>query len=234
MQQMTLATGTFEPYRKATRREMFLSEMDRVVPWAQLCALIEPLYRKAGNGRPPTGLERMLRIYFLQQWFNLSDPGVEEALNDSVAMARFVGLDLGAAAVPDETTICKFRHRLEAHDLGTRLFQEVLAYLQAQGLRISRGTIVDAPSSTKNASNGRDPDMHQTKKGKQWYFGMKAHLGVDSCSKLIHSVAATAANVADSAPLPDLLHGESQMPALAKCKSTHNINHHPYCLAGSS
>jgi IS5 family transposase len=213
MKQMTLATGTFEPYRKATRRELFLSEMDRVVPWAELCALIEPVYPTAGNGRPPIGLERMLRIYFLQQWFNLSDPGVEEALNDSVAMARFVGLDLGAAAVPDETTICKFRHRLEAHDLGTRLFQEVLAYLEAQGLRISRGTIVDAtiinaPSSTKNASKTRDPDMHQTRKGQQWYFGMKAHVGVDSRTKLIHSVVATAANVADSAVLPDLLHGE--------------------------
>lgn len=213
MKQMTLANGTFEPYRKATRREMFLSEMDRVVPWAELCALIEPVYPKAGNGRPPIGLERMLRIYFLQQWFNLSDPGVEEALNDSVAMARFVGLDLGAAAVPDETTICKFRHRLEAHDLGTRVFQEVLAYLEAQGLRISRGTIVDAtiinaPSSTKNATKTRDPDMHQTRKGKQWYFGMKAHVGVDSRTKLIHSVAATAANVADSTILPDLLHGD--------------------------
>jgi IS5 family transposase len=213
MQQMTLATGTFEPYRKAPRREIFLSEMDRVMPWAELCALIEPVYPKAGNGRPPIGLERMLRIYFLQQWFNLSDPGVEEALNDSVAMARFVGLDLGAAAVPDETTICKFRHRLEAHDLGTRLFEEVLAYLEAQGLRISRGTIVDAtiinaPSSTKNASKTRDPDMHQTRKGQQWYFGMKAHVGVDSRSKLIHSVAATAANVADSTVLPDLLHGD--------------------------
>jgi IS5 family transposase len=213
MQQMTLATGTFEPYRKATRREIFLSEMDRVVPWAELCALIAPVYPKAGNGRPPIGLERMLRIYFLQQWFNLSDPGVEEALNDSVAMARFVGLDLGAAAVPDETTICKFRHLLEAHDLGTRLFQEVLAYLEAQGLRISRGTIVDAtiinaPSSTKNASKTRDPDMHQTRKGQQWYFGMKAHVGVDSRSKLIHSVVATAANVADSTVLPDLLHGD--------------------------
>jgi len=213
MQQMTLATGTFEPYRKATRREIFLSEMDRVVPWAELCALIEPVYPKAGNGRPPIGLERMLRIYFLQQWFNLSDPGVEEALNDSVAMARFAGLDLGAAAVPDETTICKFRHRLEAHDLGTRLFEEVLAYLEAQGLRISRGTIVDAtiinaPSSTKNASKSRDPDMHQTRKGQQWYFGMKAHVGVDSRSKLIHSVVATAANVADSTVLPDLLHGD--------------------------
>ena len=213
MQQMTLATGTFEPYRKATRREIFLSEMDRVMPWTELCALIEPVYPKAGNGRPPIGLERMLRIYFLQQWFNLSDPGVEEALNDSVAMARFVGLDLGAAAVPDETTICKFRHLLEAHDLGTRLFQEVLAYLEAQGLRISRGTIVDAtiinaPSSTKNASKTRDPDMHQTRKGQQWYFGMKAHVGVDSRSKLIHSVAATAANVADSTVLPDLLHGD--------------------------
>jgi len=162
---MTLATGTFEPYRKAMRREIFLSEMDRVVPWAELCALIAPVYPKAGNGRPPIGLERMLRIYFLQQWFNLSDPGFEEDLNDSAAMARFAGLDLGAAALPDETTICKFRHLLEARDSGSRLFEEVPAYLETHGLRISRGTIVDAtiinaPSSTKNASKSRDPDMH--------------------------------------------------------------------------
>jgi transposase, IS5 family len=181
----------------------------------------------------------MLRIFFLQRWFNLSDPGVEEDLNDSAAMARFVGLDLGTAALPDETTICKFRHLLEAHDLGSGLFEEVLTYLEAQGLRISRGTIVDAtiinaPSSTKNASKSRDPDMHQTRKGQQWYFGMKAHVGVDSRSKLIDSVAATAANVADSAALPDLLKGARQTRALAKCKSTHNTNHHPLCLAGSS
>lgn len=213
MKQMTLAAGTFEPYRKTTRRERFLDEMDRVVPWTRLCALIEPVYPKAGNGRPPMPLERMLRIYFLQQWFNLSDPGVEEALHDSVALLRFVGIDLGREPVPDESTILNFRHLLEAHELGTRLFEEVSAHLQEQGLAIARGTIVDAtiinaPSSTKNAAQARDPDMHQTKKGQQWYFGMKAHVGVDSQTKLIHSVVATAANVADSTVLADLLHGE--------------------------
>ena len=170
-------------------------------------------YPKAGNGRPPIGLERMLRIYFLQQWFNLSDPAVEEALYDSLAMRDFVGIDLGREPAPDETTVCKFRHLLEKHDLGRSLFQEVHRHLETQGLKVSTGTIVDAsiinaPSSTKNAEQQRDPDMHQTRKGKQWYFGMKAHIGVDSQTKLIHSVVATAANVADSTVLPDLLHGE--------------------------
>ena len=155
----------------------------------------------------------MLRIYFLQQWFNLSDPGVEEALYDSLAMRDFVGIDLGREPAPDETTVCKFRHLLEKHDLGRSLFQEVHRHLETQGLKVSTGTIVDAsiinaPSSTKNADQERDPDMHQTKKGNQWYFGMKAHIGVDSKTKLIHSVVATAANVADSTILPDLLHGE--------------------------
>jgi IS5 family transposase len=187
--------------------------MERVVPWSELCALIEPFYPKAGNGRPPIGLERMLRIYFLQQWFNLSDPGVEEALYDSLAMRSFVGIDLGREPVPDETTACKFRHLLEEHEIGRQLFEQVHVHLEKQGIKVSKGTIVDAtiisaPSSTKNASGERDPDMHQTKKGKQWYFGMKAHIGVDSKTKVIHAVVATAANVADSTILPDLLHGE--------------------------
>ena len=213
MKQMTLSPGGFERYGKTTRRAAFLAEMNRVVPWAKLCAVVEPVYPKAGNGRPPIGLERMLRIYFLQHWFNLSDPGVEEALYDSLAMRDFAGIDLGREAAPDETTVCKFRHLLEKHDLGRRLFQEVHRHLETQGLKVSTGTIVDAsiinaPSSTKNAEQKRDPDMHQTRKGNQWYFGMKAHIGVDSKTKLIHSVVATAANVADSTILPDLLHGE--------------------------
>ena len=213
MKQMTLSAGGFERYGKTTRRAAFLAEMNRVVPWAALCAVVEPVYPKAGNGRPPIGVERMLRIYFLQQWFNLSDPGVEEALYDSLAMRDFVGIDLGREPAPDETTVCKFRHLLEKHDLGRSLFQEVHRHLETQGLKVSTGTIVDAsiinaPSSTKNAEQQRDPDMHQTRKGKQWYFGMKAHIGVDSKTKLIHSVVATAANVADSTVLPDLLHGE--------------------------
>ena len=213
MKQLTFSATGFERYGKTTRRAAFLSEMERVVPWADMCGLIEPFYPKPGNGRPPYGLERMLRIYFLQQWFNLSDPGVEEALYDLAAMRDFAGIDLGREAAADETTICRFRHLLEAHDLGRRLFEEAHRHLEANGLKVSTGTIVDAtiihaPSSTKNASKTRDPEMHQTRKGNQWYFGMKAHIGVDSKTKIIHSAAATAANVADCRLLPDLLHGE--------------------------
>jgi IS5 family transposase len=214
MLQQTLAEVTFEQYRKSTRRERFLDEMNRVVLWADLVAAIEPVYPKAeGPGRPPVGVERMLRLQCLQQWFNLSDPAVEEALYDSRAMRQFVGIDLGREPVPDETTICKFRHLLEAHQLGQQLFARIGAYLATQGMKVNRGTIVDAtiisaPSSTKNHTKERDPEMHQTKKGNQWYFGMKAHIGVDSRTKLIHSVAATAANVHDSQVLPELLHGQ--------------------------
>jgi len=212
MRQLSLATAGFERYGRTTRRAAFLAEMERVVPWSALCALIEPYYPKPGNGRPPIGVERMLRLYFLQHWFNLSDPAVEEAVYDSQAMRRFVGIDLGHEPVPDETTVCRFRHLLEAHDLGRRLFAEVQRHLAANGLQVATGTIVDAtiitaPSSTKNRAKARDPEMHQTKKGNQWYFGMKAHLGVDSRTKLIHAVVATAANVADSRVLPQLLHG---------------------------
>ena len=213
MRQRTLAEAGFEKYRKRTRREVFLEEMDRIIPWRELCAAIEPFYpNPQGAGRRPVGLERMLRIHFLQHWFNLSDPAVEEALYDSRAMRRFVGIDLGREPAPDETTICKFRHLLERHNLGERLFALIAEYLQENGLKVATGTIVDAtiisaPSSTKNKDRQRDPEMHQTKKGNQWYFGMKAHIGVDSRTKLIHSVAATAANVHDSQLLPDLLHG---------------------------
>jgi len=212
MRQATLATAGFERYAKTTRRAAFLDEMERVVPWPALCRLIAPFYPKPGTGRPPIGVERMLRIYLLQQWFNLSDPGVEEALYDSPTMRRFVGIDLGREPVPDETTMCRFRHLLEAHDLGRRLFEKVQRHLAENGLKVSTGTIVDAtiisaPSSTKNADKARDPEMRQTRKGNQWYFGMKAHFGVDSRSKLIHAVAATPANVADSKVLPELLHG---------------------------
>ena len=214
MQQSTFAEVSFEQYRKPTRRERFLDEMNRIVPWADLVAAIAPFYPKPeGAGRPPVGVGRMVRLHCLQQWFNLSDPAVEEALYDSRALRQFVGIDLGREPVPDETTICTFRHLLEAHQLGEPLFAQIREYLAAQGLQVSRGTIVDAtmiaaPSSTKNRQKKRDPEMHQTKKGNQWYFGMKAHLGVDSRTKLIHSVAATAANVHDSQVLPQLLHGQ--------------------------
>jgi transposase, IS5 family len=215
MKQVTLSAGSFDRYGKTTRRAVFLAEMDRAVPWSALCALIEPVYPKVGNGRPPVGLERMLRIYFLQNWFNLSDPAVEEALYDSLSMRAFVGIDLGREGAPDETTVCKFRHLLEQHELGKRIFEEVGRHLQTQGLKVSTGTIVDAtiinaPSSTKNRDNARDPEMHQTKKGNQWYFGMKAHIGVDSKTKLIHSVVATAANEHDKHALPELLHGNER------------------------
>jgi len=207
-----MMTG-FERYTKKTKRALFLEEMEQVVPWRELCALLEPHYPKAGNGRPPVGVERMLRIYFLQQWFNLSDPGVEEALYDSAVLRQFAGIDLGQEPVPDETTVCKFRHLLEEHKLGGEMLQTVNLHLQEKGVRITTGTIVDAtiihaPSSTKNREEKRDPEMHQTKKGHQWFFGMKAHVGVDSKSKIIHSAAVTAANVADATVLPELLHGE--------------------------
>lgn len=213
MRQKTFAEGTFEQYRKPTRRERFLAEMEKIIPWRELCDVIEPFYPKAdGAGRPPIGIERMLHIHFLQHWFNLSDPAVEEALYDSRAMRTFVGIDLGREAAPDETTVCKFRHLLEAHNLGKQLFALIAEYLDENGMKVRTGTIVDAtiidaPTSTKNRRKERDPEMHQTKKGQQWYFGMKAHIGVDSRTKLIHSVAATSANVHDSQVLPDLLHG---------------------------
>jgi IS5 family transposase len=214
MKQQTLAVvAGFERFGRQTRRAEFLSQMERVVPWADLVALIEPHYPKAGNGRPPVGLERMLRIYFLQQWFNLSDPAVEDALYDSLTMRAFVGIDLGREPAPDETTVCKFRHLLERHGLGQQMLTVVNGYLDRHGLKIGTGTIVDAtilaaPSSTKNKDQKRDPEMHQVKKGKQWHFGMKAHVGVDAGTKLIHSAVATAANVADGRVLPELLHGE--------------------------
>lgn len=212
--QETLAVSGFEKYRKPTRRDEFLAQMNTVMPWTQLTALVEPVYPPSdGAGRPPIGLERMLRIHFLQHWFNLSDPAVEEALYDSRAMREFVGIDLGREPAPDETTICKFRHRLESHALGKKILATVNAHLASQGFKVSTGTIVDAtiisaPSSTKNRSGERDPEMHQTKKGNEWHFGMKAHIGVDSRTKIIHSVVASAANVHDSLALPVLLHGQ--------------------------
>ena len=214
MRQQTLAMQSgFEKFSRKSRRESFLDEMDKIVPWLGLVALVEPFYPKGENGRPPVGLERMLRLYFLQQWFNLSDPGLEDALYESAALRRFAGIDLGREPAPDETTICNFRHLLERHDLGRSMLQTVNEYLAACGIKIATGTIVDAtivhaPSSTKNEQGKRDPEMHQVKKGNQWYFGMKAHVGVDSKTKLIHTALVTPANVADATVLPDLLHGE--------------------------
>jgi len=215
MQQQSFADEGFERYRKPTRKERFLAEMEQVIPWKELCQVIEPWYPKPKSdqpGRRPIGIEKMLRIHFLQHWFNLSDPGVEEALYDSRAMRRFVGIDLGREPVPDETTILKFRHLMEAHDLGEQLFVLIGAYLDENGLKVGKGTIVDAtliqaPSSTKNQDKARDPEMKSTRKGMQWYFGMKLHIGVDSRTKLMHSVATSSANVHDSQLLGELLHG---------------------------
>jgi IS5 family transposase len=220
MKQQTLAMAAdensqYEQYRRPTKRDVFLATMEQIVPWAELCSVIEPHYPKAGNGRPPVGLERMLRMYFVQHWFNLADAACEDALLDSTALRRFVGIDLGRERVPDATTLLKFRRLLERHKLGEVLFAEVGAVLQAQGLKVGTGTIVDAtiigaPSSTKNADKQRDPEMHQTRKGKQWFFGMKLHIGVDARTGLAHSAVVTAANVHDKHPLPDLLHGREQ------------------------
>jgi transposase, IS5 family len=216
VRQQTLAVQTgFEKYGRKSKREQFLDEMEQVVPWAELQALGEPYYPKGENGRPPVGLSIMLRVYFLQQWFNLSDPGAEEALYESPALRRFAEVGLGRAPAPDETTILQFRHLLERHDLGAAMLERVNEYLERRGIRINRGTIVDAtiihaPSSTKNRSGERDPEMHQTRKGKQYYFGLKAHIGVDSKEGHVHSLCTSAASVADKHMLPDLLHGEER------------------------
>lgn len=217
MKQQTLAMAAdqgagFEQHRRPTRREEFLSTMDKIVPWADLCAVIEPYYPKKGNGRPPIGLERMLRIHFLQHWFNMADYACEEALYDIPILRQFAKIDLGSESVPDATTILKFRRLLEQHQLNERLFAEVGHVLQRAKIAIKSGTIVDAtiisaPSSTKNEEKQRDPEMHQTRKGKQWHFGMKLHIGVDSESGLTHSAMVTSANVHDKHALPELLHG---------------------------
>ena len=220
MKQQTLAIAAdqssgFEHYRKPTRREEFLTTMEAIVPWSALCEVIEPYYPKAGNGRPPIGVQRMLRIHFIQHWFNLADLACEEALYDSASLRRFVGIDLGRESVPDATTILKFRKLLNENKLGEALFAQVGQELQARGFKVKTGTIVDAtiigaPSSTKNKDKARDPEMHQTRKGQQWYFGMKLHIGVDSQSGLAHSAVVTAANIHDKHPLPDLLHGKER------------------------
>ena len=216
MMQATFAAQTgFEKYGRKSKREVFLDTMNVVVPWGELEALVAPCYPPAGNGRQPVGLSIMLRTYFLQQWFNLSDPGVEEALYDSPALRRFAGVDLGRAPAPDETTVLRFRHLLEEHDLGPQVLATVNLYRECKGIRITTGTIVDAtllhaPSATKNQSGERDPEMHQTRKGKPWYFGAKAHIGVDSKESVVHSVCTSAASVADAHLLPDLRHGEER------------------------
>ncbi len=215
MKQTTFASLAYAGKKKRTRREAFLAEMEAVVPWARLTALIEPHYPKAGpkGGRPPMPLEVMLRVYCLQQWYALSDPAAEEALYDSDAMRRFAGLELGDDAIPDETTILNFRHLLERHELTRAIFEAVNAYLRERGILLREGTLVDAtlidaPSSTKNKQGARDPEMTSTKKGNAWYFGMKAHVGVDIDSGVVHTLETSTAKMHDSQKFDELLHGD--------------------------
>ena len=211
---MSLSESGFERKTKRTRKREFLDEMNLVVPWAELVSLIAPHAPSPGakGGRPPFAVQTMLRIHFLQQWFNLSDPAMEEALYDTPMFREFAGLDAGEDNLPDESTILRFRHLLEAHDLSLQILATVNATLTAKGLLLKSGTVVDAtliaaPSSTKNSSGERDPEMHQTKKGNQWHFGMKAHIGVDADSGLVHTVVGTAANVNDVTQAHALVHG---------------------------
>lgn len=214
MKQMTLAmTKNFDVHSRATRKSEFLTRMESLIPWAEFCALIEPHYPKVGNGRPPIGLERMLRMYLVANWFHLGDEACEDALYDIAAFRAFCRIDLGRERVPDATTLLKFRHLLEANKIGAAMFSRVGELLLANGMKLSGGTIVDAtliaaPPSTKNEDKSRDPEMHQSKKGNQWHFGMKVHIGVDSKSGLIHSTSVTAGNVHDSQELPNLLRGD--------------------------
>ena len=211
--QPSFSQAEFADKKKITRREKFLTRMEVLIPWAKLLAVIEPFYPKGERGRPPVGLERMLRVYFLQQWYGLADEALEDALYDSQAMRGFARIDLSAEGVPDATTLLKFRRLLETHDLCKGLFTAINTDLTARGLLLREGTLVDAtliaaPSSTKNQQRARDPAMHQTKKGNQWYFGLKAHIGADRDSTLVHTVVVTAANVADITQTAQLLHGE--------------------------
>jgi IS5 family transposase len=212
---LSIASKGFDRHSKTTKRAAFLARMETLVPWSEFCALIEPYYPKVGNGRPPVGLERMLRMYLIANWFNLADEACEDALYDIPALREFCRIDLGRERVPDATTLLGFRHLLEEYKLGAAMFAKVGELLLKNGMKLSGGTIVDAtiiaaPSSTKNQDNARDAEMHQTKKGNEWHFGMKLHIGVDSRSGLIHSTSVTAANVHDSQQLGSLLHGQEK------------------------
>lgn len=217
MKQMSLSGSGFERKTKRTRKRQFLDEMNLVVPWAELVSLIAPHAPTSGakGGRPPFAVETLLRIHFLQQWFNLSDPAMEESLYDMALFREFVGLDAGEDNLPDESTILRFRHLLQTHNLSVQILATVNATLAAKGLLLKRGTVVDAtliaaPSSTKNSTGKRDPEMHQSKKGNQWHFGMKAHIGVDADSGLVHTVVGTAANVNDVTQAHALVHGQER------------------------
>jgi IS5 family transposase len=210
MKQISFASATYDNKKIMTKRERFLTEMDTVIPWPRLLKLIEPCYPKKGKGRPPMPMESMLRIYFLQQWYSLSDPAAEEALYDIESMRRFAQLELVVDALPDETTILNFRRMVEKHQLSEVLFNDINAYLVERGIAVSQGSMVDATiisasGSTKNKDKARDPDMHSTRKNNQYFFGMKIHIGTDVNSNAIHSATVTAANVADITELPNLL-----------------------------
>jgi transposase, IS5 family len=214
MKQTTFASAAWDKKGKVTRRERFLAEMDAVIPWKHLNRLIEPHYPKPGNGTQPMPQERMLRIYFMQQWFNLSDPAMEDALYDIESMRRFAGIELSEDAIPDETTILRFRHLLEKHYLTQAIFGQIRTLLEQKRLLLKSGTIVDAtiieaPPSTKNEEGARDPEMHQARKGKDWHFGMKAHVGTDRRGT-VHSLTTTAANVSDISQMGQLLHGRER------------------------
>ncbi|PZQ76097.1 MAG: IS5 family transposase [Sphingomonas sp.] len=214
MSQISFSDAEYAGKRKKTRREVFLEEMEQVVPWKALLKVIEPHYPVAGRGRRPYPLGAMLRVHLMQNWFALSDPAMEEALYEIASLRNFAGLSL-SEPIPDEKTILNFRHMLEESDLAEDIFKQVNAHLSRKGLLLKRGSIVDAtiiaaPSSTKNAEGERDPEMHQTKKGNQWHFGMKAHIGVDADSGLVHTVTTTAANEADVEQVADLLHGKEE------------------------
>jgi len=214
MNQISFADAEYAGKRKKTRREVFLEEMELVVPWKPLLKLIEPFYPVAGRGRRPYPLESILRVHLMQNWFTYSDPAMEEALYEIASLRTFARLSL-AEAIPDETTILNFRHLLEEYELAEDILKLVNTHLARKGLLLKRGSIVDAtiiaaPSSTKNADGERDPEMHQTKKGNQWHFGMKAHIGVDAESGLVHTVTTTAANEADVNQVADLLHGKEE------------------------
>lgn len=214
MSQLSFSDAEYAGKRKKTRREVFLEEMELVVPWKVLLKIIEPHYPVAGRGRRPYALESMLRVHLMQNWFALSDPAMEEALYEIASLRNFAGLKL-SEPIPDETTILNFRHLLEANDLAEDILKSINALLARKGLLLKQGSIVDAtiiaaPSSTKNAEGERDPEMHQTKKGNQWFFGMKAHIGVDADSGLVHTVATTAANESDVEQVADLLHGKEK------------------------
>ncbi len=216
MKQETFTDMEYSCRKKKTKREEFLEIMDEIIPWEEWVGIIAPYYPEGKRGRPPMGIEKMLRMYLLQIWFNLSDPGTEDAIYDSYAMRKFTGINFLTESVPDETTLCKFRHLLEEHDLNKLFFDAINRVMEKSGHMLKGGTVVDAtiinaPSSTKNARKARDPEMHQTKKGNEWRFGMKCHVGVDAFSGLVHTITVTAANEHDITQAASLIREDDEV-----------------------